>query len=128
VSNLIERAPARNRPRRAQPEAQIQRAICQHLSLRAKLGVLWIHVPNGGRRDAKTGAMLKRLGVRAGAPDLLLWHDGKAFALELKAPDGRLSDAQHEFLAAFNEAGGYACATRGLDEALRVLAAWELLR
>jgi hypothetical protein len=30
------------------------------------------HVPNGGARDAATGAMLKRAGVRAGFPDLIL--------------------------------------------------------
>jgi hypothetical protein len=30
------------------------------------------HVPNGGLRDKRTGAEMKRLGVKAGVPDLCL--------------------------------------------------------
>ena len=33
---------------------------------------LLYHIPNGGRRDAKEAAHLKRQGVRAGVPDLCL--------------------------------------------------------
>ena len=33
---------------------------------------LLYHVPNGGKRDAKTAAILKRCGVKAGVPDLVL--------------------------------------------------------
>jgi hypothetical protein len=116
------------RHRRASPESQIQRAVCDHLRLRAKPDVLWLHVPNGGRRDVRTGAMLKREGVLAGASDLLLWHDGNSFALELKSPGGRLSDAQLEFLARFNDAGGHSACAEGTDRALACLEAWGLLR
>jgi hypothetical protein len=72
-------------------EAQLQRAICDHLRLRAKPDVLWLHVPNGERRDKITGgAKLKRMGVLAGASDFLLWHESHSFALELKSPGGLL--------------------------------------
>jgi VRR-NUC domain len=67
------------------------------------------------------------MGVVAGAPDLLLWHDGKAFALELKSPDGRLSEAQSEMLGRLDKAGVYTCVAHGLDRALAVLEAWNLL-
>lgn len=33
---------------------------------------LMYHVPNGGRREAKEGAALKRQGVKAGVPDICL--------------------------------------------------------
>src|SRR5215468_9411061 len=47
---------------RLQPsEAQVHDAVVAHLRLRAKPDVLWLHVPNGGARDAKTGAILKRM-------------------------------------------------------------------
>jgi hypothetical protein len=113
--------------RRRQSEYQIQSTVCQHLKLRARADVLWLHIPNQNR-DAKTGALLKRMGVLAGASDLLLWHNGNSFALELKAPGGRLSDAQLDFLARFNGAGGHSASAEGLDRALAVLEAWQLLR
>lgn len=115
--------------RRLQPsEAQIHMAVCDHLRLRARPDVLFLHPANGGARDAKTGAMLKRMGVLAGASDLLLWHNGNSFALEIKAPGGRPSEAQLEFLARFNDAGGHSAIAEGVDRALAVLAAWGLLR
>jgi hypothetical protein len=114
--------------RRAHPEQQIQRALCDHLRLRAKRGVLWLHPANGGLRNPCEAARFKRMGVLAGAADLLLWHEGNSFALELKAPGGRLSDAQLEFLARFNDAGGHSACAEGLDRALAVLESWGLLR
>jgi hypothetical protein len=114
--------------RRRSPEGQIHRALCDHLRLRAKPDVLWLHVPNGERRDAVTGAKLKRMGVLAGASDFLLWHQGNSFALELKAPGGRPTEAQLNFLARFNDAGGHSAVAEGIDRALAVLASWGLLR
>jgi len=82
----------------------------------------------GGARDAKTGAILKRMGALAGTSDFLLWHQGNAFALELKAPGGRPTEAQLEFLARFNEAGGHSAWAEGVDRAVAVLESWQLLR
>jgi hypothetical protein len=98
------------------------------LRLRANPDVLWLHVPNGERRDKITGAKLKRMGVLAGASDFLLWHQGNAFALELKAPGGRPTEAQLNFLARFNEAGGHSACAEGVDRAVAVLEGWGLLR
>jgi len=115
--------------RRLQPsEAQVHDAVVAHLRLRAKPDVLWLHVPNGGARDAKTGAILKRMGTLAGASDFLLWHQGNSFALELKAPGGRPTEAQLDFLARFNEAGGHSACAEGVDRAVAVLESWQLLR
>jgi len=113
---------------RRRTEEQIQIAVIDHLRLRAKPDVLWLHVPNGERRDKIAGAKLKRMGVLAGAADILAWHNGNSFALELKAPGGRLSEAQLEFLARFADAGGHTAYTEGIDRALAVLEAWNLLR
>jgi hypothetical protein len=88
---------------------------------------LWLHVPNGEKRNKITGAKLKRLGVLPGAADLLLWHKGYSFALELKAPGGRLSESQLEFMARFNDAGGHSAWADSIDHALAVLEAWDLL-
>jgi hypothetical protein len=115
--------------RRLQPsEAQVHDAVVAHLRLRAKPDVLWLHVPNGGARDAKTGAILKRMGTLAGASDFLIWHQGNSFALELKAPGGQPTEAQLDFLARFNEAGGHSACAEGVDRAVAVLESWQLLR
>ena len=116
------------RHRRRRPEAAIHAAVCDHLRLRAKPDVLWLHPANGGTRDIREAARFKRMGVLAGASDLLLWHRGNSFALELKSPAGRLSDAQLEFLARFNDAGGHSASAEGVDRALATLEAWGLLR
>jgi hypothetical protein len=112
---------------RSNREAQDHRALVKHLRLRAKPDVLWLHVPNGGKRDKIGAAILKSMGTLAGAADLLFWHQGNAFALELKAPGGRLSEAQLEFLARFNDAGGHTAVAEGLDRAIAVLEAWGIL-
>ena len=116
------------RHRRQRPEAAIHAAVCDHLRLRAKPDVLWLHVPNGGSRDIREAANLKRMGALAGASDLLLWHRGNSFALELKAPGGRPTEAQLDFLARFNEAGGHSACAEGVDRAVAVLESWQLLR
>lgn len=77
--------------RRNQPEAAEQRSLAQWLDL---VGVLWCHPPNGGARDARTGAELKRQGVKRGVPDALIFStpagsDYVGVAVELKA--GRAS-------------------------------------
>jgi hypothetical protein len=87
---------------RKHEESNAQRAVIKWFDLAYhSLGVpyngLLMAIPNGGKRDAITAAMMKAEGVRAGACDLLLlvprgpYH---GLGLEMKATDGRLSDAQ----------------------------------
>jgi hypothetical protein len=59
---------------------------------------------------------------------LILVHRSCIYALELKAEGGRVSDAQREFLADMERAGGNTALAYGLDAALAVLEAWGLLR
>mgnify|MGYP002745032907 FL=1 len=57
-------------------------------------------VPNGGRRDAVTGARLKAEGVVAGVADLLLFVPTKqhhALCIEMKTATGRQSTAQKKW-------------------------------
>ena len=66
-------------------------------------------VPNGGRRDATTGAKLKAEGVVAGVSALmLLVKRGKygALLIEMKAPHGRQSEEQKAFQV-YCESAGY---------------------
>ncbi len=102
-------------------EAEIQKAVFAQLAARSSPGVEYWHVPHNqtSRRHS---------GYRAGVSDINAVHRGKFYALELKKTGGRASQEQLEFVAAINTAGGYACVAEGLDEALAILEAWNLLR
>lgn len=57
-------------------------------------------VPNGGRRDAVTGAKLKAEGALAGVADIFLDVDRGEYhglRIEMKTKTGRLSDSQKAF-------------------------------
>ncbi|MGC2077131.1 MAG: hypothetical protein WA728_14075 [Xanthobacteraceae bacterium] len=116
----------------SRPEQAIHKAVVAHLRQRGVSGLVFWHTPNGVKRRSRKhhvqGAIAKGMGVRAGVSDLVLLHRGHAYALELKAPKGRPTVGQMEFVSDFNSAGGHACIAEGLDRALRVLETWGLLR
>lgn len=113
---------------RNRPEAKIQEAVVQHLRARCVPNCFWFHPPNGGYRHPREAAAFKRMGVRAGVPDLILLHEGRLHALELKAPGGRSSVAQLDARSEIDAAGGFASEAVGLDRAIAVLESWGLLR
>lgn len=108
-------------------EAQVQRAVIDHLQRRGVKKLYWFHVPNGGRRGRIEGANFKRLGVKAGVPDLMLIHGGRTYALELKREKGRASGKQLLAHLSLQEAGAIVATAYGLDEAVRQLEAWKLV-
>jgi hypothetical protein len=110
--------------RRAVPEAQIQRAVFAHIRARAVPGVFAFHVPNGGYRKPVEAAIMKGLGVTAGVPDVIAIHEGRCYAMEIKAEGGRPTPKQLQAIAAMEAAGAYCW----LDRALAVFEAWGLLR
>jgi hypothetical protein len=55
-------------------------------------------------------------------------HEGRCFALELKAEGGRTTETQLATLAALEAAGAFTAIAEGLDRALACLEAWGLLR
>ena len=57
---------------------------------------LWA-VPNGGARNAVTGANLKAEGVRPGVSDLMFLYQGTLYCIEMKKPGGNQSESQKEF-------------------------------
>lgn len=109
-------------------EDQIQRTVIQHLRERGERGIVYWHTPNGGHRRKTEAAILKGLGVRPGVSDIIAIHRGRIFALELKAPEGRPTESQMEFISDLNAAGGFGCIATGLDQAIKCLETWGLLR
>lgn len=79
-------------------ESQIQSAIMAFLDMALPGSYRAFAVPNGGKRSAITGAIMKREGVKAGVPDIAIVREGGSIAfLEVKTPKGRLSNSQVEF-------------------------------
>ena len=95
------------------------------LALPKGCGVVWTHFQAGGGGHVR-GAMLKRAGLRAGMPDLVIFHDGLTFFIELKTDNGRLSKAQAECHADLWDAGCPVAVCRSVDEVERILASWKI--
>jgi len=111
------------------PENQIQRTVFTHIRTRGVPGLLALHPKNASAdmRGRKRGIHVG-LGVEPGASDVLLFHAGKFYALELKAEGKEPTDKQHDFLRRIETAGGAGAWAAGLDSALRQLEQWGLLK
>lgn len=81
---------------------------------------LLYHIPNGGKRDARTAANLKRQGVKAGVPDLHLpvarggYH---GLYIELKVGSNKPTKLQNEWLCNLNKQHYLAIVCYGWQEA-----------
>ncbi|MFC0282421.1 hypothetical protein ACFFJB_14775 [Camelimonas abortus] len=84
------------RRKRVQRELGPHKAIAAFLDCALPEEYRYTHVPNGGARDARTGAMLKAMGVKAGVPDMVVFGPGSwCGLLEIKpANGGALSPSQ----------------------------------
>jgi hypothetical protein len=114
-------------------EEAFQRAVAMTLDA---MGWLWCHVPNGGARDARTGAKLKGQGVRRGVPDVMVFErwartysgpdtpicdDGFGVAIELKAGRRKPTGPQKAWMDGLRERGWMVDVCRTMDEVLDVL-------
>jgi hypothetical protein len=97
--------------KRNAPEEDLQRACVEWAELasgRYPLLRRLIHVPNGGKRSKGEAGKMKAMGVKKGVLDLLLpLPSGRypGFAVELKAPGGKTTPEQDEWLEDFHQAG-----------------------
>lgn len=67
---------------------------------------LGYHIPNGERRDKKTGAKLKRMGAKAGVADYCLpYGGGRTVYFEFKAEGGKTSKKQKEWIQRMRDFG-----------------------
>ena len=112
----------------APTEAQDQEDLCRLLRLE---GLVHFAVPNGGRRGKVEAARLRRQGVQAGVPDLVLpgqdprW---RCLGIELKRRDsGRVSPEQEQWHAVLRACGWRVLICYGLQDAVEQLTALGLL-
>ena len=110
-------------------EAQEQEAVMRWAEMSTgrypELALLF-HIPNGGsRKDAREGAHFKKLGVKAGVPDLFLPVARGAYHglfIEMKREKGgRVSDDQEAWLLALSSQGYATFVANGYEEARQML-------
>lgn len=102
-------------------EAEEQAAVVEYCDLR-KIPVY--HIPNEGRRSARTGAMLKRQGLKSGVPDLCIpvargrYH---SLYIEMKAKGGRATANQTDWIHLLRSQGMCAYVCWGADSAIALI-------
>lgn len=82
------------------------------------------HVPNGGKRDARVAANLKKEGVKAGVPDIVLPVPRCGYCglyIELKVGKNKTSSKQNEWIKALREQGYFVEVCYGWDKAREVI-------
>lgn len=85
---------------------------------------LLFHVPNGGARDKREGANLKRAGVLAGIPDLILpvaRHGYHSLYIEMKVEPNKPTKSQIDVMKKLKKNGNFVIVCYGAGEARKVL-------
>ncbi len=106
-------------------EASEQMMLVSWMSLKyPKISNLLVHIPNGVYSSVRTGARMKRLGLRAGVPDLVVFcarHGFHGLFIEMKSEKGRLTKTQIEYHKLLEEQGYLVKTARGFDEAKEII-------
>ena len=103
------------------PEQAIHQAAVSYLRLLENMGeLMFLHPANGGFRSKAEAGIFKSLGVKAGAPDLIiLLPGGRCAFIEIKAPGGYLSASQRAFRNTAENLGFPFAECRAVDEVER---------
>lgn len=101
-----------------QPESRLQESCVNWFRYQYR-GEVMFAIPNGGRRDAKEAAHMKRTGVLAGVPDLYLACAKNHYAgmfIEMKAGKNTETDRQVDVRKKLTAAGYRCVVCRSFDE------------
>lgn len=105
--------------KRDTPEQILQRQCVQWLELACPPppeGPTWTAVNPVPAKSMIVAKLSKALGMRAGWPDLILVHRGRAICIELKAKGGGRSRAQRELHEALTLAGAVVATISSFDD------------
>ncbi len=104
----------RKQPRK-HPEDDFHMAVASYLDLALPEEAVWTTIPAGGGGTVR-GARLKRMGYKAGFPDLQIFYRGRVICMELKSEKGRLSKAQEAMHEQLTLAGALVYTARRIEE------------
>lgn len=115
--------------KRQGPEAALHRAVADFLAKSLRPPTWWSTFPAGGGGIVR-GAKLKAMGLRAGVPDLLIFHPQFVMGMaagcivvgaELKAGKNGTSDEQDETMADLMVAGAHCGVCRSIEDVAALL-------
>ena len=110
-------------------EEEEQKKLADYLNY--KFSVLdWCHVPNEGNHKVQYYVKQKKLGVKSGVPDILIFRAPEHYngiAIELKRiKGGRVSETQKEWLSRLKTNGWLTKVAKGADDAIKFLEQLEV--
>jgi hypothetical protein len=114
------------RRRRDEQERELHAAVAQLLRWILRPPTFWTTFPAGGG-GLEHGRMMARLGLRAGFPDIIVFHPSLlghhtiVVGLELKTEIGRQSGAQRDVERDFTATGAIYALCRSIDDVQAVL-------
>ncbi|WP_154900019.1 VRR-NUC domain-containing protein [Serratia ficaria] len=113
---------------RRQPELEEQVALIEWADKTVvdgiRIGDYLIHIPNEGKRGPKAARDAKRLGLRAGVPDLFLALPRGRYAglwIEMKSADGVTSKEQEKWLLRMENVGYKTIVGFGFQQAKNIV-------
>ena len=101
-------------------ESQIQKSIVTAIRCLYPKSIL-LAIPNEARRNVRTGAIMKAMGMLSGASDLIFIHKGNVYFFEVKTDKGKQTDTQKEFEKRVIEQGFKYFVIRSANEALNII-------
>jgi hypothetical protein len=111
-------------------EGPIHKAILQFLRTAFPPPCLVHHSANETSLKGSTVAIeiakAKNNGMMPGWPDLEVVHPGGVFFLEVKAPNGRLSEPQRDIAEKMIALGHKWAVVRSIDDVVKALAIWGI--
>lgn len=82
-------------------------------------------IPNGGFRNTREASIMKKEGTLAGFSDLIVVGKGRVLFVEMKTPQGRLSESQKRFKERVNSLGHEYVVCRSLEQFVCAVSRWE---
>ena len=82
------------------------------------------HIPNEGKRSARTGARMKQAGMKSGVPDICLptAHGGYiGLYIEMKVKPNKPTENQKEWLRDLRRAGHFTAIAYSFEEAQKLI-------
>lgn len=102
-------------------EDQLQIATARYLDI---MGLLWCHVANERQTSPARGGKLKKMGVKSGVPDCLIFEPRGPFvglALELKVGYNKPTENQDKWLNTLRLKGWSCAVVYDLDDVIGIV-------
>jgi hypothetical protein len=103
-------------------EYSLHRTVADLLDWLLLPPTVWTTIPSGwGKLPPATAGMLRACGLKPGMPDLMVFHPGLVFGIELKVKGNYQSAAQLDMQARLSAVGIAVFVARSVDEVITIL-------